>query len=244
MMTPSRVRWHLGRVLSRQFETEAAIRLELDVPTWPGNVAGAHLDIRLTAPDGYQASRSYSLASSGESTRVVLVIQELPGGEVSPFLVRQLAEGEEVEVQGPLGRFFVWIPAEPEQSPVQLIAGGSGVVPLFSMASAREREPKGADFRLLYSVRSPRDEFFADELAELSRAIVEIVHTRESAPGAGRPPRRLTREALAASTFPASLSPRIFVCGPTPFVEAVAGWLVELGHDPAQIRTERFGGSP
>ena len=118
----------------------------------------------------------------------MLVVQELPGGEVSPFLVRQLAEGEEVEVQGPLGRFFVWIPAEPEQSPVQLIAGGSGVVPLFSMASARERELKGAEFRLLYSVRSPRDEFFADELAELSRTVVEIVYTRESAPGAGRPP--------------------------------------------------------
>ena len=244
MITSNRVRWHLGRVISRQFETGSAVRLELAVPTWPGNDAGAHLDIRLTAPGGYQASRSYSLASSGESTRVVLVVQELPGGEVSPFLVRQLAEGEEVEVQGPLGRFFVWIPAEPEQSPVQLIAGGSGVVPLFSMASARERELKGAEFRLLYSVRSPRDEFFADELAELSRTVVEIVYTRESAPGAGRPPGRLTREALAASTFPASLSPRIFVCGPTSFVEAVAGWLVELGHDPTQIRTERFGGSP
>jgi len=140
VITSNRVRWHLGRVISRQFETGSAVRLELAVPTWPGNDAGAHLDIRLTAPGGYQASRSYSLASSGESTRVVLVVQELPGGEVSPFLVRQLAEGEEVEVQGPLGRFFVWIPAEPEQSPVQLIAGGSGVVPLFSMASARERE--------------------------------------------------------------------------------------------------------
>ena len=118
MITSNRVRWHLGRVISRQFETGSAVRLELAVPTWPGNDAGAHLDIRLTAPGGYQASRSYSLASSGESTRVVLVVQELPGGEVSPFLVRQLAEGEEVEVQGPLGRFFVWIPAEPEQSPV------------------------------------------------------------------------------------------------------------------------------
>ncbi|WP_410876177.1 FAD-binding oxidoreductase [Nocardia sp. A7] len=243
MITPSRGRWHLGRVISRRFETEAAVRLELDVPTWPGNDAGAHLDIRLTAPDGYQASRSYSLASSGQATRVVLVVQEQPAGEVSPFLVRQLAEGEEVEVQGPLGRFFVWIRTDPDRSPVQLIAGGSGVVPLFSMASAREHESEGADFRLLYSVRSPRDEFFADELAELSRTTVNIVHTRESVPGAGRPPGRLTREAIAGSTFPASLSPRIFVCGPTPFVEAVAGWLVELGHNPARIRTERFGGS-
>ncbi|AYJ47017.1 FAD-binding oxidoreductase [Rhodococcus sp. P1Y] len=242
MKTPSRIRWHLGRVISRRFETEAAVRLELDVPTWPGNNAGAHLDIRLTAPDGYQASRSYSLASSGESTRVVLVVQEVTTGEVSPFLVRYLAVGEEVQIQGPLGRFFVWKPTDPDRSPVQLIAGGSGVVPLFSMAAAREHEAEGAAFRLLYSVRSPRDTLFADELAGFSRTIVDIAHTRESAPGAGQPPGRLTRETIAASTFPASLSPRIFVCGPTPFVEAVAGWLVELGHDPARIRTERFGG--
>lgn len=243
MRTPTLVRWHVGRVISRRLETESAVRLELDVPTWPGNDAGSHVDIRLTAPDGYQASRSYSLASSGESTRVVLVVQELTGGEVSPFLVHQLMEGDHVELQGPLGRFFVWVPTDPDRSPMQLIAGGSGIVPLFTIASAREHEPENADFRLLYSVRTPRDELFAQELAALTRTAVDIVHTRESSPGAARPPGRLTRETLADSTFSASLSPRIFVCGPTPFVEAVAGWLLELGHDPARIRTERFGGT-
>ena len=243
MRTPALVQWHVGRVIGRRSVADSAVLLELDVPTWPGNDAGAHLDIRLTAPDGYQASRSYSLASSGESTRVALAVQEVPEGEVSPYLVHQLVEGEEVAVHGPLGRFFVWDPTEPDRSPVQLIAGGSGIVPLFSIASAREREADNADFRLLYSVRAPRDVFFAEELAGFTRTTVEIVHTRESPLGAVRAPGRLTRESIAESVFPASLSPRIFVCGPTPFVEAVAGWLLELGHDPARIRTERFGGT-
>jgi ferredoxin-NADP reductase len=240
--TSSGVQWHLGRVISRRFENPSAVRLELDVPTWPGNDAGAHVDVRLTAPDGYQASRSYSLASSGESTRVVLMVQELPTGEVSPFLVRHLAEGEDVEVQGPLGRFFVWSRSDTDRSPIQLIAGGSGVVPLFAIASAREREADSSDCRLLYSVRSPRDEMFADELVGLTRTTVDIVHTRQSAPGF-QEGGRLTRNTIAERTFAASRSPRVFVCGPSPFVEAVTGWLVDLGHDAARIRTERFGGS-
>lgn len=243
MTTPSGVQWHLGRVISRRFETPSAVRLELDVPTWPGNDAGAHVDVRLTAPDGYQASRSYSLVSSGDSTRVVLMVQELPTGEVSPFLVRHLAEGEDVEVQGPLGRFFVWSRSDPDRSPIQLIAGGSGVVPLFAIASAREHEADSSDCRLLYSVRSPRDELFADELARLTRTTVDIVHTRQSAPGSEPVGGRATRKTIAERTFAASLSPLVFVCGPSPFVEAVTGWLVDLGHDAARIRTERFGGS-
>lgn len=244
MSASKRVRWHVARVISRRFETRSAVRLELDVPTWPGNHAGSHLDIRLTAPDGYQATRSYSIASSGDTTRVVLAVQELPGGEVSPFLVHQLAEGEDIEVQGPLGRFFIWIPTEPDRSPVQLIAGGSGIVPLFSMAAAREREADNANFRLLYSVRTPRDVFFAESLMAFSQTTVNIVHTRESPPGSVHPPGRLTRDAVAEATFPASEAPRIFICGPTTFVETVARWLLELGHTPARIRTERFGGSP
>jgi len=115
-------------------------------------------------------------------------------------------------------------------------------VPLFAMASARERETEGAEFRLLCSVRTPRDVFFAKELDALSRTQVEIVHTRESPPGSSRPPGRLTREAVAAATFPAAIGPRVYVCGPTPFVETVAQWLVKLGHDAVRIRTERFGG--
>jgi ferredoxin-NADP reductase len=200
------------------------------------------VDIRLTAPDGYQATRSYSLASSGESTRIILAVDEVAGGEVSPFLVHHLAEGDELEVHGPLGRFFVWVPSA-DPAPVQLIAGGSGVVPLFAMAAARELEAVGAEFRLLYSVRTPHDTFFAEELDALSRTQVEIVYTRKAPPGSSRPPGRLTRKALAAATLPAAANPRVFVCGPTPFVETVAGWLVELGHEPERIRTERFGGS-
>ena len=157
MTSPIRASWHVGRVASRRRETASAVRLELDVPTWPGNHAGSHLDVRLTAPDGYQAARSYSVASSGETTRVILAVEELPAGEVSPYLVHQLAEGDELEVHGPLGRYFVWIPSEPDRSPVQLIAGGSGVVPLFAMAVAREHEADHAEFRLLYSVRTPED---------------------------------------------------------------------------------------
>jgi ferredoxin-NADP reductase len=238
-----RTSWHVGRVVGRRQETPSAVRLELDVPSWPGNHAGSHLDVRLTAPDGYQATRSYSIASSGETTTVILAVDELPAGEVSPYLVHQLAVGDELEVHGPLGRYFVWLPAEPDHSPVQLIAGGSGVVPLFAMAAAREREAVDADFRLLYSVRTPDDVFFAAELSALSNTTVDIVHTRSSPPGSPRPAGRLTRDLVAGFVFPASATPRIFVCGPTPFVETIAGWLLQLGHDPARIRTERFGGS-
>lgn len=238
-----RAGWHVGRVVSRRPETASAVRLVIDVPTWPGNHAGSHLDIRLTAPDGYQATRSYSIASSGSATQVVLAVDELPSGEVSPYLVHDLAEGDEVEVHGPLGRYFVWDPTDPDPAPVQLIAGGSGVVPLFAMAAARERQGEGADFRLLYSVRTPDDVFFADDLAALMRTRVDVVHTRRAPAGSPRPPGRLTRESLADLILPASAAPRIYLCGPTPFVETVSGWLSGLGHDPARIRTERFGGS-
>lgn len=235
--------WHVGRVTSRHRETTSAVRLELDVPTWPGNHAGSHLDVRLTAPDGYRAVRSYSVASSGEGKQVVLAVEEVSTGEVSPYLVHQLAEGDELEVHGPLGKYFVWIPSESDHSPVQLIAGGSGVVPLFAMAAAREYEAAQVDFRLLYSVRTPEDVFFAQEFSALSKTTVNIVHTRKAPPGSPGIPMRLTQESLADFVFPASATPRIFICGPTPFVEAIADWLLQLGHDPEQIRTERFGGS-
>jgi ferredoxin-NADP reductase len=241
--SPIRASWHVGRVASRRRETASAVRLELDVPTWPGNPAGSHLDVRLTAPDGYQATRSYSVASSGETTRVTLAVEELPSGEVSPYLVHQLAEGDELELHGPLGRYFVWLPTEVDRSPVQLIAGGSGVVPLFAMAAAREREVDHAEFRLLYSVRTPEDVFFAEEFSALSKTTVDFVHTRESPAGSSHPPGRLTQESVAGFVFPATATPRVFICGPTPFVETVAAWLLELGHDPMRIRTERFGGS-
>jgi len=236
--------WHVATVTEVAAETPTARRIVLDVPTWPGNDAGSHLDIRLTAPDGYQAQRSYSIASAGEGTRVVLAVDEVPGGEVSPFLVHELSVGDQVELHGPLGAFFVW--RAPEQgdtmpAPVQLIAGGSGVVPLYAMLSAHAAAGDATEFRLLYSVRTPADVFFRQELDALMG--VDYIYTRQTPEGWPSPAGRITREALAAAALPAERSPRIFVCGPTPFVETVANWLVELGHPTTSIRTERFGGS-
>lgn len=236
--------WHTGTVAEVAAETPTARRITLEVPTWPGNDAGSHLDVRLTAPDGYQAQRSYSIASAGESTRVVLAVDEVPDGEVSPFLVHDLAVGDQVEVHGPLGAFFVWEPPEAGDlmpAPVQLIAGGSGVVPLYAMLSAHEAAGDPSEFRLLYSVRTPADAFFR---AELDAAMgVDYVYTRETPEGWPAPAGRVNRDILRDSAFPPERSPRIYVCGPTPFVEAVANWLVDLGHPTASIRTERFGGS-
>lgn len=236
--------WHVATVTESRPETPTARRIVLDVPTWPGNDAGSHLDVRLTAPDGYQAQRSYSVASAGEGTRVVLAVDEVPDGEVSPFLVHGLAVGDQVEVHGPLGAFFVWRPpdvADLMPAPVQLVAGGSGVVPLFAMLSAHGAAGDPTEFRLLYSVRTPADVFFRTELDEIMG--VDYVYTRAAPDGWPLPAGRLTRERLAEATLPPERAPRIFVCGPTPFVETVANWLVELGHPTTSIRTERFGGS-
>jgi ferredoxin-NADP reductase len=242
--------WHTATVVAATPETPSARRLTLEVPTWPGNDAGSHLDVRLTAPDGYQATRSYSVASSGRDTRVVLAVDELPDGEVSPFLVHELQFGDQIELHGPLGAFFVWQPPAADDhapQPVQLIAGGSGVVPLFAMADGHAREGDATEFRLLYSVRTPADIFFAPELFALSGYVppvrVNYVYTRENPPDWPVEPGRVTRDTIAQSTLPPESNPRIYVCGPTPFVEAVAGWLLELGHSPGSIRTERFGGS-
>ena len=235
--------WHTGTVVELSPETPTARRIVVDVPTWPGNDAGSHLDIRLTAPDGYQAQRSYSIASAEEGTRVVLAVDELPDGEVSPFLVHELAVGDEVELHGPLGAFFVWRPPEPDDTapaPVQLIAGGSGVVPLYAMLSAHAAAGDPTEFRLLYSVRTPDDVFFRTELEALMG--IDFMYTREIPDGWATPAGRITKAALQAATFAPDRAPRIYVCGPTAFVEVVADWLLELGHDTASIRTERFGG--
>jgi ferredoxin-NADP reductase len=238
-----RAAWHAATVAEVRPETASARRLILDVPTWPGNDAGSHLDVRLTAPDGYQAQRSYSVASSGDGTRVVLAVDELPDGEVSPFLVHDLQVGDQLEVHGPLGAYFVWRPpaAGETTTPVQLIAGGSGVVPLYAMLSAHAAAGDPSEFRLLYSVRTPGDAFFRDELD--ATMAVDYIYTREVPDGWPTPAGRITKAALQASTLPPDRSPRVYVCGPTPFVETVADWLIELGHATTSIRTERFGGS-
>ncbi|MFB6610904.1 ferredoxin reductase [Agromyces sp. NPDC056379] len=250
--------WHVATVASTRRETPNASRLELEVDGWPGNAAGQHLDVRLTAPDGYTATRSYSIASSGAGTRVTLAVDKLPDGEVSPYLVDEVRAGDLLEVHGPLGAFFVWAPdasaaGDPGGAaaggfrPVQLIAGGSGVVPLFAMAEAHGAAEDPTPFRLLYSVRSPDDVYFADELHRLVEASaplqLDLVYTRRSPAGWPTPPARITRDMLEAAVIPAAERPRVFVCGSTGFVERVADWLVELGHDARSIRTERYGGT-
>jgi ferredoxin-NADP reductase len=205
--------------------------------------------------------------------RVVLAVAEVPNGEVSPFLVHDLRPGDQVEMHGPLGAYFVWappavdpvpvlngpgsagaaaapsVPSASVLAPVQLIAGGSGVVPLFAMASAHSMAADDTPFRLLYSVRTPADVFFADELAAFATAPapatldLDVVYTREAPADSPRAPGRLTAELVRQLTWPAEASPRVFVCGPTPFVETVARWLVAMGHPPGAIRTERFGGA-
>ncbi len=237
--------WKVGRVVAARVETPTARSLQIDIPDWPGNLAGQHLDLRLTAPDGYTATRSYSIASAGPGTVVQLAVDKLPDGEVSPYLVDEVMVGDEIELRGPLGGWFVWRPEQTD--PVQLIAGGSGVVPLVAMVRAHHAAGSTAKFRLLYSVRTPADVFFADELRDLQRSAANLeidwVYTREVPEGWPRPPGRVSRAILAQYTIAASDQPTVFVCGPTGFVEAVADLLVEMGHPSSLVKTERFGGT-
>ncbi|MFL6052102.1 MAG: ferredoxin reductase [Actinoallomurus sp.] len=221
-------------------ETGAARTLVFDVPGWPGHLAGQHVDIRLTAEDGYSTERSYSIAAPADREQVVLTVQRVPDGEVSPYLVEDLAVGDEIELRGPVGGWFIWSPRDTE--PVLLVAGGSGVVPL--MAMIRARAGGSAPFKLVYSVRSPGEVYYAQELSQLAREDdgldVSLIHTR-SAGASDRPPGRIGPADLAAGGWPPEAKPRIYVCGPTGFVEAVVTLLLAQGHDPSSIRTERFG---
>lgn len=232
--------WLVGEVTAADDVTPTGRVLSVRVPGWPGNLPGQHLDLRLTAEDGYQAVRSYSVASSGPGTTIELAVDELPDGEVSPYLVQDVAPGDQLEVRGPLGGYFVW--HEDDPTPVQLIGGGSGIVPLTAMARAHRRSGSAASFRLLYSVRTPDDAYYAPELESLvdERFRLDWVYTRRAV--ADAPVGRVTRESIAATTFAPPIEPAIFVCGPTGFVEAVAEALVQVGHAPHRIRTERFGG--
>jgi ferredoxin-NADP reductase len=235
--------WLVGTVAQAMRVTPQGRVLVLDVPEWPGNLAGQHLDLRLTAEDGYQAVRSYSIASFGPGTSVELAVDQVPDGEVSPYLVEDVQPGDMLEVRGPLGNFFVWREAQTES--VQLIAGGSGIVPLMAIARAHRAAASPAKFRMLYSVRAPEDAYYASELAELvdDRFGLDWVYTRTAPVGFARTAGRITRADIEASTLPVSDDPLVYVCGPTGFVEAVARILVDLGHPAERIKTERFGGS-
>jgi ferredoxin-NADP reductase len=239
-----RLTWRAGTVTSVRDETATARTIALSVPGWPGHRAGQHVDVRLTAADGYSAQRSYSIASAPSGEEIELTVQRLADGEVSPYLAQVLAVGDRLELRGPIGGWFVWAPA-PE--PVLLVAGGSGVVPLMAMIRTRAAAGTQAPFRLVYSVRAPGDALYADELAE-RQAIddglhVACVYTRTTPAGWPVSPGRIGAGVLTDPGWAPGRSPAVFVCGPTGFVETAADLLVGAGHDPGTIKTERFGPS-
>ncbi|MGN6126398.1 MAG: FAD-binding oxidoreductase [Humibacter sp.] len=240
--------WHVATVSATRPETPNARRIILDIADWPGNAAGQHVDIRLTGEDGYQASRSYSIGSSGDAPSIELAVDRVATGEVSPFLVDDLMVGDQLEVRGPLGGWFVWKP-DSSHRPVQLIAGGSGVVPLAAIVRAHRAAADVTPIRLLYAVRTPDDVFFRAELEQAAGDTgptgvrVDYVFSRRAPDGASRPAGRLTRELLGELVLPPEQNPLVYVCGSTPFVERVLGWLQELGHEVDDVRAERFGGS-
>ncbi|MFI5707709.1 ferredoxin reductase [Kribbella sp. NPDC051620] len=237
-----RLTWQVGTVTEVREETATARTIVVDVPDWPGHLAGQHLDVRLTAEDGYHASRSYSIASAWTGTTIELTVEQVPDGEVSPYLVEVLKVGDPLEVRGPVGGWFVWKPEQ--EGPIQLIGGGSGVVPLMAMLRAHAAEASTRPARLLYSVRRPTSVIYVHDLKAVAASEdveVTFAYTREAPPGETRPPARVDAELIKSVTFPPEEQPTVYVCGPTPFVEAVADLLVEAGHDPARVRTERFG---
>jgi ferredoxin-NADP reductase len=238
-----RLTWLAAEVAGIVPETPRVRSLVLDVEGWPGYRPGQHVDVRLTAEDGYQAQRSYSIASPAEDERVTLTVERLEDGEVSPYLVDDVVVGDRFELRGPIGGHFVW---ETEiGGPLLLVAGGSGIVPLMAMVRHRAAAGSSVPVRLLYSSRSLEDVIYRAELEELGAAGdgLEIAHTltRSSPPEWAGYSRRIDAEMLAEVGWAAADDPLAFVCGPTRLVEAVADGLVGLGYDPSRVKTERFG---
>ena len=237
-----RTLWRIGEVVEVVPETPRTKSLVLEVPGWEGHKAGQHVDVRLTAEDGYQAQRSYSIASAPES-QLAITVERLEDGEVSPYLVEEVREGDRFEIRGPIGGYFVWDPSEPR--PLLLVGGGSGVVPLMAMIRHRAASGASAPARLLYSSRTLEDVIYRAELEELAGRGdgFEVVHTLTRAQPEGWTgyARRIDRELLQEVAWPAEDEPQVFVCGSTRFVDAAADGLVELGYDPQWIKTERFG---
>jgi ferredoxin-NADP reductase len=234
-----RLNWLVATVAEVRPETPRVKTLALDVPGWEGHRGGQHVDVRLTAEDGYQAQRSYSIASSTNAARVELSVAAIEDGEVSPYLTSVAQPGDRFEIRGPVGGYFIWDP-DPG-GPVLLVGGGSGVVPLMAMARQRSADGDEVATRLLYSARGWDDVIYRDELERLGGDGFDVVYalTREQPPGWTGYARRVDADMLA-EVAPSDLA-LAFVCGPTPFVESVAETLVQLGHDPAKVKTERFG---
>ena len=241
---PGRLTWQLGDVVATHVETARTRSIELEVPAWPGHRPGQHVDVRLTAEDGYQAERSYSIASPSEAGRsITLTVERFDDGEVSPYLVDELRVGDKLELRGPIGGYFVW--EARLGGPLLLIAGGSGIVPLMAMIRHRAVVGSAVPTRLLYSSRCYEDVIYRDELARLTRdgAGLEAFHalTRSQPPGWSGYRRRIDMDMLREVAWPTDRHPLAFICGPTPMVEAVASSLVSLGHEPPRLKTERFG---
>jgi ferredoxin-NADP reductase len=233
-----RLEWHTVTVSSIVAETTSAKTITFDAPDWPGHQAGQHMDVRLTADDGYQASREYSIASApGEPPQIT--VQRLADGEVSPYLVDDLREGDTLEIRGPVGGYFVWSPGS---TPAVLVAGGSGVVPLRSMLRYRAQSGSDVPVRMLYSVRTQDDIIYRSELS--SYGVVDYTFTRQPPPGWTGHTGRITAELLGDVLLPASSGAVAYVCGPTMFVETAAMELMlSLGYPMERIKTERFGGA-
>jgi ferredoxin-NADP reductase len=234
--------WQVATVRALRDETATTRTLVLDVPQWPRHAAGQHVDVRLTAEDGYQAQRSYSIASAPESPEIELTVERIDDGEVSPYLTEEVRPGDRFEVRGPIGGWFTW--RVEDGGPLLLVGGGSGLVPL--MAMLRHRAARGSDVeaRLLLSARRLHEVIYRDELSGFAMdpgVKVAITLTRDQPSGWQGFDRRIDAEMLAVVGPAPADAPRVFVCGPTAFVERVADLLVGLGHEPATIRAERFG---
>jgi ferredoxin-NADP reductase len=240
---PRRLAWRLAEVVEVVPETPRTKSLVLEVPDWEGHKAGQHVDVRLTAPDGYQAQRSYSIASAPEDERLVLTVDRLDDGEVSPYLTEVLMAGDKLELRGPIGGYFTW--EARDDGLLLLVGGGSGVAPLMAMIRHRIAVGSGVPTRLLYSSRSYEEIIYREELENLAarEGSLEVIHTltRSRPEGWSGYDRRIDAEMLAEVAWPPDESLLAFVCGPTPLVEAVGTALVGLGHDPARVKTERFG---
>jgi ferredoxin-NADP reductase len=238
-----RTLWRIGEVVEVVPETPRTKSLVLEVPGWEGHKAGQHVDVRLTAEDGYQAQRSYSIASAPEDERLVLTIDRLDDGEVSPYLTDVLMAGDKLELRGPIGGYFTW--EARDGGPLFLVGGGSGVVPLMAMIRHRAAVRSDVPTRLLYSSRSYEEIIYREELENLAArdGSLEVIHnlTRSRPEGWTGYDRRIDAEMLREVAWSPDESRFAFVCGPTSFVEGVADALVRLGHDPARVKTERFG---
>jgi ferredoxin-NADP reductase len=236
------LKWQLGTVMELRPETERATSIILRLPGWQGHLAGQHVDVRLTAEDGYQAQRSYSIASAPEDADVVLTVERITDGEVSSYLAEELRVGDELELRGPIGGYFVWKASL--GSPVVLLAGGSGIAPLRAMLRHRLAHPGSVPVRMLYSARALEEVIYRDELEAASgrdgidvRFTLTRDHPQEWTGYTGR----ITPDMIASVAWPPADAPLIYVCGPTGFVEQAADALVSIGHLPARVRTERFG---